>query len=46
MNNCFNFFLGIVDNDLALDNKTINILNYANGPGFYDHLSGGNKEDS
>ncbi len=30
---------GVVDNELGKDNKSLSILTYANGPGFYDHLS-------
>jgi hypothetical protein len=36
-------FLGVVDNEVGLDKKPYNILTYANGPGFYDHLSGDGK---
>ncbi len=30
---------GVVDNELGKDSKSLSILTYANGPGFYDHLS-------
>ncbi|EFX59941.1 hypothetical protein DAPPUDRAFT_126139, partial [Daphnia pulex] len=33
----------VVDNEVGLDKKPYNILTYANGPGFYDHLSGDGK---
>ncbi len=30
--------IGIVDNEVGIDDKPYSILSYANGPGFYDHL--------